>query len=102
MLAVVKDPAKREATSARLVADVEGAGVARADLVIEAIFENLEAKRALYAKLEESMKPEGLLVSNTSSIPLTDSILSSARTRSTGARSSSAVALPALSQAMIR
>ncbi len=68
----VKDPAKRAATSERLVADVEGAGVAKADLVIEAIFENLEAKRALYARLEETMKPEALLVSNTSSIPLTE------------------------------
>jgi 3-hydroxyacyl-CoA dehydrogenase/enoyl-CoA hydratase/3-hydroxybutyryl-CoA epimerase len=68
----VKDPTKRAATSARLVADVEGAGVARADLIIEAIFENLDAKRALYAKLEETMKPDALLVSNTSSIPLTD------------------------------
>jgi 3-hydroxyacyl-CoA dehydrogenase/enoyl-CoA hydratase/3-hydroxybutyryl-CoA epimerase len=51
---------------------VEGAGVARADLIIEAIFENAEAKKALYAKLEESMKPEALLVTNTSSIPLTE------------------------------
>ncbi|CAN5164930.1 3-hydroxyacyl-CoA dehydrogenase NAD-binding domain-containing protein [soil metagenome] len=68
----VKDPAKRAATSERLVADVEGAGVAKADLVIEAIFENLEAKRALYARLEETMKPDALLVSNTSSIPLTE------------------------------
>jgi 3-hydroxyacyl-CoA dehydrogenase/enoyl-CoA hydratase/3-hydroxybutyryl-CoA epimerase len=68
----VKDPAKRAATSARLVADVEGVGVAKADLVIEAIFENLEAKRALYAKLEQTMKPDALLVSNTSSIPLTE------------------------------
>ncbi len=47
-------------------------GVAKADLIIEAIFENLDAKRALYAKLEESMKPDALLVSNTSSIPLTE------------------------------
>jgi 3-hydroxyacyl-CoA dehydrogenase/enoyl-CoA hydratase/3-hydroxybutyryl-CoA epimerase len=68
----VRDPAKREATSARLVADVEGAGVASADLIIEAIFENPEAKRALYAKLEETMKPDALLVTNTSSIPLTE------------------------------
>jgi 3-hydroxyacyl-CoA dehydrogenase/enoyl-CoA hydratase/3-hydroxybutyryl-CoA epimerase len=68
----IKDPAKRAAAATRLVADVDGAGVARADLVIEAIFENLEAKRALYARLEEAMKPEALLVSNTSSIPLTE------------------------------
>ena len=68
----VKDPEKRERTRERLVADVEGTGVARADLIIEAIFEDLEAKRALYARLEEAMKPEALLVSNTSSIPLTE------------------------------
>src|SRR6185369_10110094 len=42
---------ERAAATARLVADVEGAGVPQADLVIEAIFENLEAKRALYATL---------------------------------------------------
>ena len=68
----VKDPDKRATTAARLVADVEGAGVAKADLVIEAIFENADAKRALYATLEETIKPEALLVSNTSSIPLTE------------------------------
>ncbi|HMB56839.1 MAG TPA: 3-hydroxyacyl-CoA dehydrogenase NAD-binding domain-containing protein, partial [Arenimonas sp.] len=68
----VKNDAKRAETSARLVADVEGSGVAKADLIIEAIFENLDAKRALYAKLEDEMKPGTLLVSNTSSIPLTE------------------------------
>lgn len=68
----VKDEAKRAATTARLKADVEGAGVADADLVIEAIFENLEAKQALFAKVEQTLKPGAILVSNTSSIPLTD------------------------------
>jgi 3-hydroxyacyl-CoA dehydrogenase/enoyl-CoA hydratase/3-hydroxybutyryl-CoA epimerase len=68
----VKDDAKRAATAARLKADVEGAGVADADLVIEAIFENLEAKQAQFAKVELTLKPGAILVSNTSSIPLTD------------------------------
>lgn len=63
---------KRAAAFARLNADVEGAGVAKADLVIEAIFENLDAKRALYSKVEESLPEGSLLTSNTSSIPLTD------------------------------
>lgn len=67
----VKNPEKRAATQARLKADVEGQGVAGADLVIEAIFENLEAKQALFAKVEQTLKPGALLVSNTSSIPLT-------------------------------
>ncbi len=66
----VKDAGKREATAARLRADVAGDGVAQADLVIEAIFENLDAKQALYAALEPKMKPDALLVSNTSSIAL--------------------------------
>jgi 3-hydroxyacyl-CoA dehydrogenase/enoyl-CoA hydratase/3-hydroxybutyryl-CoA epimerase len=66
----IKNETKREATRARLGADVEGAGVGKADLIIEAIFENLEAKQALYATLEQSMKPNALLVSNTSSIAL--------------------------------
>jgi 3-hydroxyacyl-CoA dehydrogenase/enoyl-CoA hydratase/3-hydroxybutyryl-CoA epimerase len=68
----VRDEGKRAATRARLAADVEGAGVARADLIIEAIYENADAKRTLYAKLEETMKPTALLVSNTSSIALTE------------------------------
>jgi 3-hydroxyacyl-CoA dehydrogenase / enoyl-CoA hydratase / 3-hydroxybutyryl-CoA epimerase len=68
----IKVAEKRSATSARLVADVNGDGVAKADLIIEAIFENLEAKKSLYAKLEHSMKPGALLVSNTSSIALNE------------------------------
>ncbi len=66
----VKDPARRADTAARLRADVEGTGVADADLVIEAIFENLEAKQALFEKVEQTLKPGALLVSNTSSIAL--------------------------------
>jgi 3-hydroxyacyl-CoA dehydrogenase/enoyl-CoA hydratase/3-hydroxybutyryl-CoA epimerase len=56
--------------AARLKADVDGKGVADADLVIEAIFENLEAKQELYRKTEPAMKASALLTSNTSSIPL--------------------------------
>ena len=55
---------------ARLRADVEGEGVADADLVIEAIYENLEAKQALYASIEPKLKPNAILATNTSSIPL--------------------------------
>jgi 3-hydroxyacyl-CoA dehydrogenase/enoyl-CoA hydratase/3-hydroxybutyryl-CoA epimerase len=56
----------------RLKADVEGKGkgVADADLVIEAIFENAEAKQELYADIEPQFQANELLASNTSSIPL--------------------------------
>jgi 3-hydroxyacyl-CoA dehydrogenase/enoyl-CoA hydratase/3-hydroxybutyryl-CoA epimerase len=66
----VRDPAKNAAARERLRADVAGDGVAQADVVIEAIFENLEAKRELYARLEPRMKPGALLATNTSSIML--------------------------------
>jgi len=65
-----KVPGKAAETMARLTADVEGQGVARADVVIEAIFENADAKRDLYAKLEPRMQPQAVLATNTSSLML--------------------------------
>ena len=65
-----RDGVKVAEMAARLTADIEGAGAARADIVIEAIFENADAKRALYAILEPRMKPGALLATNTSSIML--------------------------------
>ncbi len=67
----IRDPARRRETRARLLADLQGVGVGEADLVIEAIYENLEAKQALYQTVEPRMKPGALLATNTSSIPLT-------------------------------
>jgi 3-hydroxyacyl-CoA dehydrogenase/enoyl-CoA hydratase/3-hydroxybutyryl-CoA epimerase len=66
----VRDEGERAATSERLRSDVEGVGASDADLVIEAIYENLEAKQALYKSLQEKMKPGALLATNTSSIRL--------------------------------
>lgn len=64
------DPTRRDQAMSRLSADVNGEGVPRADVIIEAIFENLEAKRELYTKLEPRMKPGAVLATNTSSIVL--------------------------------
>ncbi len=61
----------RDATD-RLIADTSGDGARHADVVIEAIFENLEAKRELFAKLEKIVKPDAILASNTSSLKLSD------------------------------
>jgi 3-hydroxyacyl-CoA dehydrogenase/enoyl-CoA hydratase/3-hydroxybutyryl-CoA epimerase len=66
----VKDESKRPAVAARLRGDVAGGGVADADLLIEAIVERPDAKRALYGDVEPRMKPDALLTTNTSSIPL--------------------------------
>ncbi|HEU4774143.1 MAG TPA: 3-hydroxyacyl-CoA dehydrogenase NAD-binding domain-containing protein [Lysobacter sp.] len=68
----VRDESKRPAVAACLKSDVAGDGVAAADLVIEAIIENPEAKRDLYAAIEPRMKSDALLTTNTSSIPLVD------------------------------
>lgn len=56
----------------RLQPDPKGDGVARADLVIEAIFENVDAKRALFADVERRARPDALLATNTSSLRLED------------------------------
>ena len=56
----------------RLVPDPSGQGARRADVVIEAIFENLEAKRKLFADIEAIAKPDAVLASNTSSLKLED------------------------------
>ena len=66
----LKDPSRVQAARERLRADVEGNGVDDADVVIEAIFENLEAKQELYARLEPRMKPSAILATNTSSLML--------------------------------
>jgi 3-hydroxyacyl-CoA dehydrogenase/enoyl-CoA hydratase/3-hydroxybutyryl-CoA epimerase len=68
----LKTPERIQPVAARLKADVDGKGIGDADLVIEAIFENLQAKRDLFAKLEAAAKPDALLASNTSSLKLAD------------------------------
>jgi 3-hydroxyacyl-CoA dehydrogenase / enoyl-CoA hydratase / 3-hydroxybutyryl-CoA epimerase len=61
---------QNSAARARLRADVAGDAVPAADVVIEAIYESLDAKQQLYASLEPRMKPGALLATNTSSIML--------------------------------
>lgn len=66
----LRKPRLIQAVMDRLQPDVEGNGVARADLVIEAIFENLEVKQQLFSSLEPKLKKDAILATNTSSIPL--------------------------------
>src|SRR5437660_11471142 len=66
----LRDPPRAAAARDRLRADVAGEGVREADIVIEAIFESLDAKHELYARLEPRMKPSAVLATNTSSIML--------------------------------
>ncbi|MBL8491456.1 MAG: enoyl-CoA hydratase/isomerase family protein, partial [Rhodocyclaceae bacterium] len=56
----------------RLIPDPQGNGIARADVIIEAIFENLEAKQALFRDIEARARPDALIATNTSSLRLSD------------------------------
>ncbi|MBU0602480.1 MAG: enoyl-CoA hydratase/isomerase family protein [Gammaproteobacteria bacterium] len=56
----------------RLVPDPLGAGVAGADVIIEAIHEDLDAKQHLLRDVEKRAKPDALLASNTSSLRIED------------------------------
>lgn len=55
-----------------LVPDIHGHGIAKADVIIEAIYENLEAKQALFKDIEKRARPGAILATNTSSIELNE------------------------------
>ena len=61
-----------QAAMDRLAPDLDGEQVKRADLVIEAIVENLEVKQKVFKSLESKIRKGAMLASNTSSIPLQD------------------------------
>lgn len=64
---------KVDATLANITYTTElVAAAADADLVIEAVFENLKVKQELFAKLDEVVRPDTILASNTSALPITE------------------------------
>lgn len=66
----LKEPRLIQATMDRLTPDYQGLGISKADVIIEAIFENLEVKQKLFQTLEALAKSDAILATNTSSIPL--------------------------------
>lgn len=68
----IREPRELRAVSDRLLPDPEGHGARHADIVIEAIFEDLAAKRELLARLESVIRPDAVLATNTSSLRLED------------------------------
>ena len=74
------DPAAMDAAMERIVleADMENASKG-ADLVIEAVIENLDVKCELFRKLHEICKPETLFASNTSALSITELAASTPR-----------------------
>jgi 3-hydroxybutyryl-CoA dehydrogenase len=63
---------QRKAALANITTATEIAAAAGADLVIEAVIENHEIKRRVFAELDERTRPEVILASNTSSISITE------------------------------
>jgi 3-hydroxyacyl-CoA dehydrogenase/enoyl-CoA hydratase/3-hydroxybutyryl-CoA epimerase len=68
----LRDPLALSAAKARLLADLAGNGIADADVVIEAISENLETKQAWLKVVELQIKPGALLASHPASLCLED------------------------------
>lgn len=61
----------RDAAIARIQTSTDYARLAVADIVIEAVTENLELKHRILKKIEESARPDTIIASNTSSISIT-------------------------------
>jgi 3-hydroxybutyryl-CoA dehydrogenase len=60
-----------DTTVARITTTTELRDLAACDLVVEAIFENFDVKKAVFEELDLLLRPEALLASNTSSIDIT-------------------------------
>ena len=60
----------RQAAMDRLIPDVAGSGIAKADLIIEVVPEDPDIKKAVYKQCQKHMKRDAILATNTSSILL--------------------------------
>lgn len=60
-----------DALLAKITPTADAADVAGSDLVIEAVFENVEVKQAAFAEIQDLLGPDAVLGSNTSTLPIT-------------------------------
>ena len=65
-------PEERDAALARLTTTTELADLAGCQLVVEAVVEELDAKRQLFRELEGVVAPEAVLATNTSALSVTE------------------------------
>jgi 3-hydroxybutyryl-CoA dehydrogenase len=70
---------QKTATRARLKGTTNKADMADCDIVIEAIIENVEDKKKMYASLDGIVKKDAIFASNTSSISITELLTSTKR-----------------------
>jgi len=73
------EPADAEALLGRVSGTTDLAGLDGSDLVIEAATEDLQAKLAIFRALGEVTRPDVVLASNTSSIPIVELAIASGR-----------------------
>ena len=73
------DAAERDAILNRIAGATDLGALAGSDLVIEAATENVGAKLAIFHRLDEVTRPEVILASNTSSIPIVELALATRR-----------------------
>src|SRR5262249_1207228 len=59
-------PNEMQARLSRVQAQLDYTGFDSADIIVEAAFENIEVKRAVFAELAEVTKPTAILATNTS------------------------------------
>ncbi|MFF0813997.1 3-hydroxyacyl-CoA dehydrogenase NAD-binding domain-containing protein [Rhodococcus sp. NPDC003318] len=57
---------------ALVTGSLDKAAFAKTDFVIEAVFENMDVKKTVFAELEEHIAPETILATNTSSLSITE------------------------------
>jgi len=62
---------QKKAALARISTSLDLAAAKNADLVVEAVFEDLNVKLDIFKKLDQLARPEVILASNTSSLPIT-------------------------------
>jgi 3-hydroxybutyryl-CoA dehydrogenase len=65
------EQADAEAALARITTTTDLAGVGEADVVVEAVFEDLEVKQGLFREIDKIAKPGAVLATNTSALPVT-------------------------------
>ncbi len=72
-------PEERDEVMARITGDTAFESLADADLVVEAVPERLAIKQETFRKLDAVLKPDAILATNTSSLPVTDIAVTTGR-----------------------
>ena len=67
-----KVPGTLDEVMGRIKPTTDSSSAAEADLVMEVVYENLEVKRQVYAKLDPVLNDHAIVASNTSAIPITE------------------------------